>query len=148
MLKEQIEAYGSPYITFVPLKIQDVYDDRIPGRLSEMRREDTWSTAGSGVQAAEIGRAGLRVDLGRAGTCSWSSYLICCSTLTLPRLVYAGHRYPHRQGHRSCFGIRIHIDHTSRDPNGTHVHLAILVSSSSTPNSASNPPSDDSLQLA
>jgi len=52
-------------IAFVPLKIQDVYDDRIPGWLSTMQRETgSLNRLDEGEQQA---KAGLKVDLGRAG---------------------------------------------------------------------------------
>jgi hypothetical protein len=64
-LKTQIESYQSPYITFVPLKIQDVYDERIPGLLAGLRRESVWEPQREAHGNA--GDAGLKVDLGRAG---------------------------------------------------------------------------------
>ena len=64
-LKAQIESYRSPYLTFVPLKIQDVYDERIPGLLAGLRRESVWKPQGE--VRADVGDAGLKVDLGRAG---------------------------------------------------------------------------------
>lgn len=70
-LKAQIDSYKSPYITFVPLKIQDVYDDRIPGLLAGLRRESVWEPQGEASgdvgDARGAGDAGLKVDLGRAG---------------------------------------------------------------------------------
>lgn len=53
-------------MTFIPLKIQDVYDDRIPGLLARMqRREGSWDR--NEAEVGERGSGGLRVDLGRAG---------------------------------------------------------------------------------
>ena len=56
-------------IAFVPLKIQDVYDDRIPRWLSGMQREK--GSLSRLDEEEEQARAGLKVDLGRAGECRW-----------------------------------------------------------------------------
>lgn len=72
-LRSLVDSYNntasgsSNVIAFVPLKIQDVYDDRIPGWLSGMQREKgSLSRLDEGEQQA---KTGLKVDLGRAGEC-------------------------------------------------------------------------------